>query len=92
MCACPTLRLSACLFIYRSIRPSVCLFTFYDLAPFTSFPLKLEDILGLSFVLIFPQNSFRSGDAGMLRTGDDILHSCNALLYFLWNWMMFSAV
>jgi hypothetical protein len=47
---------------------------FYGLGPFKPVSLQLEDILGLSiFVLVFPEHTFRSGDAGVLVVGDDIL-------------------
>jgi hypothetical protein len=47
---------------------------FYGLVTYKPVPRKLEDILGLSiFALVFPEYNFRSGDAGMLIVGDDIL-------------------
>jgi len=47
---------------------------FYGLSPFKPVPLKLGEILGLSiFVLVFPEYTFYSCDAGMLIVGYDIL-------------------
>jgi hypothetical protein len=50
------------------------LIIFYGFGPFKPVSLKLEDILDLPiFVLVFPEYIFRSGDAGTLIVGDDIL-------------------